>query len=32
MFDIAMLAILLGSIGLVSLLIHWCGYQVESEE
>ena len=32
MFDLAMLAILLGSIGLVSLLIHWCHCQVESEE
>lgn len=30
--DILMAAILLGSIGLVWLLIRWCFYQVETEE
>lgn len=32
MSDIAMVLILLGSIGLVWLLLHWCGCQVEAEQ
>lgn len=32
MLDIGMIAVLLGSIGLVRLLLHWCSYQVEAEE
>ena len=32
MMDLAMIAILLGSIGLVWMLIEWCSDQVESEE
>ena len=30
--DFAMIAILLGSVGLIWLLIQWCFYQVEAEE
>lgn len=32
MLDLIMVAVLLGSIGLVGLLIRWCFYQVEAEE
>ncbi len=32
MFDLAMIAVLLGSIGLVWALLHWCNCQVEAEE
>ncbi len=32
MLDLIMMVVLLGSIGLVSLLIRWCFYQVEAEE
>ena len=32
MLDIAVLLILLASIGLVWLLLHWCANLVESEE
>ena len=32
MLDAVMLAVLLGSVFLVGLLIHWCNDQVESEE
>ena len=32
MLDIAMILILLGSIGLIWLLLRWCADQVEAEE
>ena len=32
MLDVAMIAVLLGSVGLVGLLIHWCAGEVEAEE
>lgn len=32
MMDAAMILILLASIGLVWLLLHWCADQVESEQ
>ena len=32
MLDAIMMAALLGSIGLVGLLIYWCGNQVDSEQ
>lgn len=32
MLDVGMIATLLGSIGLVWALLHWCSCQVEAEE
>ena len=32
MSDFFMVAVLLGSIGVIGLLIHWCASQVESED
>lgn len=32
MSDIVMLGVLAGSIGLIGLLLHWCGQQIAAEE